>query len=82
MTWHNRAACRDEDPGLFFPIETTGAEAGQIAAAKLVCHRCEVVETCLSWAMESRQDSGVWGGLSAEERRLLHRRTVRVSRVA
>jgi WhiB family redox-sensing transcriptional regulator len=72
----------DEDPGLFFPILNTGAELDHIAEAKAVCHRCEVVESCLKWAIESHQDDGVWGGLSADERRALDRRTARIRHVA
>jgi len=77
MTWRDRSACLDEDPELFFPIGNTGPALDQVEEAKLVCHRCEVVETCLSWAIEFRQDAGVWGGLSADERRALKRRTAR-----
>ena len=77
MTWRNRGACLDEDPGLFFPIGDTGSELDQIADAKVVCQRCEVVDICLKWAIEFGQDAGVWGGLSADERRTLKRRTAR-----
>ena len=77
MTWRDRSACLDEDPELFFPIGNTGPALDQVEEAKLVCHRCEVVETCLSWAIEFRQDAGVWGGLSADERRALKRRAAR-----
>jgi WhiB family transcriptional regulator, redox-sensing transcriptional regulator len=77
MTWRKYAACLDEEPELFFPIGNTRPALDQIEQAKSVCHRCEVVETCLKWAIESRQDEGVWGGLSADERRALKRRTAR-----
>jgi WhiB family redox-sensing transcriptional regulator len=77
MTWRNRAACLDEDPELFFPIGSTEPSFRQIELAKAVCHRCEVIETCLSWAIETRQDNGVWGGMSSDERRALKRRTAR-----
>jgi WhiB family redox-sensing transcriptional regulator len=77
MTWRDRSACLDEDPELFFPIGNTGPALDQIEEAKLICHRCEVVETCLSCAIEFRQDAGVWGGLSADERRALKRRVAR-----
>jgi WhiB family redox-sensing transcriptional regulator len=77
MTWRDRAACLDEDPDLFFPIGNTGPALDQIEEAKLVCHRCEVVQDCLKWAVDSGQDAGVWGGLSADERRALKRRTAR-----
>ena len=74
MTWRDRAACLGVDPELFFPIGTTGPALVQIEEAKVVCGRCEVVEPCLSWAVESRQEDGVWGGLSADERRAVKRR--------
>ena len=73
MEWVHRALCTDEDPELFFPIGTTGPAASQIDAAKAVCARCPVRLECLEWAMLTAQDSGVWGGLSEEERRALRR---------
>ena len=82
MTWRNQAACLDEDPELFFPIGNTGPAHLQITEAKAVCHRCEVTETCLSWAMDTRQDAGVWGALSDDERRSLKRRNARVRRAS
>jgi WhiB family redox-sensing transcriptional regulator len=78
MDWRNVAACRDVDPELFFPIGNTGPALLQIDEAKQVCARCKVNEACLQWALESGQDSGVWGGLSEDERRSLKRRGVRV----
>ena len=80
MTWRNRAACLDEDPELFFPIGNTGPALLQIEEAKAVCHRYEVVETCLKWAIESGQDARVWNGLSEDERRALKRRNARARR--
>jgi len=77
MDWRHSALCRDEDPELFFPIGTTGPAAVQVEQAKVVCRRCSVVEDCLSWALETQQDSGVWGGTSEDERRALRRRAVR-----
>ena len=77
MTWRKHVAWLDEDPGLVFPIGNTSPALDQIEQAKSVCRRCEVAETCLKWAIESRQDEGVWGGLSADERRALKRRTAR-----
>jgi WhiB family transcriptional regulator, redox-sensing transcriptional regulator len=74
MDWRHRAACRDEDPELFFPIGTTGPALSQVNEAKVVCRQCAAREECLAWAMESGQDSGVWGGLSEDERRALKRR--------
>ncbi|HVU60914.1 MAG TPA: WhiB family transcriptional regulator [Mycobacteriales bacterium] len=79
MDWRHRAACRDEDPELFFPIGTTGPSLLQVDQAKAVCRRCEAVDECLTWAIESDQDAGVWGGLSEDERRAVRRRRVRTA---
>ena len=72
--WRDRAACLEEDPELFFPIGDTGPAVAQIQAAKAVCCRCDVIETCLRWALDTGQDTGVWGGLPENERRVLKRR--------
>lgn len=80
MTWRNFGACLNEDPELFFPTGNSDPALLQIEKAKVVCGRCEIVDTCLCWAMESRQDAGVWGGLSVDERRALKRRTARARR--
>jgi WhiB family redox-sensing transcriptional regulator len=74
MDWRHLAACREEDPELFFPIGTTGPALLQVEQAKAVCRSCSVIDDCRSWALESGQDSGVWGGLSEEERFALKRR--------
>jgi WhiB family transcriptional regulator, redox-sensing transcriptional regulator len=78
MDWRHIAACRHEDPELFFPIGNTGPALVQIEEAKLICQGCPVIEPCLQWALDSGQDAGVWGGLSEDERRELKRRTARV----
>lgn len=77
MDWRHAAACRDEEPELFFPIGNTGPALQQIDEAKRVCTVCDVAEPCLNWAIESGQDAGVWGGLSEDERRSLKRRRAR-----
>jgi WhiB family transcriptional regulator, redox-sensing transcriptional regulator len=80
MTWRNRSACLEVNPELFFPIGNANPALVQIDEAKVVCRRCEVVENCLKWAMESDQDTGVSGGLSADERGALKRRNARTRR--
>ncbi len=71
--WRVGAACRDTDPELFFPVGTTGMAVDQIDNAKQVCDTCRSKDACLSFALATNQDSGVWGGLSEEERRTLRR---------
>ncbi|EGG46991.1 MULTISPECIES: WhiB family transcriptional regulator [Streptomyces] len=72
--WRDRAACRTEDPDLFFPVGTTGPALLQIEEAKSICRGCPVREQCLEWALETGQDIGVWGGTTELERRALKRR--------
>ncbi|MBA3361890.1 MAG: WhiB family transcriptional regulator [Acidimicrobiia bacterium] len=72
--WRELAACRDSEPSLFFPIGSTGPAIDQIAAAKEICLGCSVAEDCLQYALESNQESGVWGGYAEDERRRLRKR--------
>ena len=81
MDWRHAALCRDEDPELFFPIGSTGPAATQVDQAKVVCQRCSVVEDCLTWAIDTGQEAGVWGGASEDERRALRRRGARARAV-
>src|ERR687883_1798150 len=77
MDWRHHAACRDEDPELFFPVGTSGPALLQITEAKAVCRRCPVNAECLNWALASGQDAGVWGGMSEDQRRALKPRNAR-----
>ncbi|MEV5124600.1 WhiB family transcriptional regulator [Streptomyces decoyicus] len=77
MDWRHDAVCREVDPEIFFPVGNTGPALLQIEEAKAVCHRCPVMGQCLQWALESRQDAGVWGGMSEDERRAMRRRAAR-----
>ncbi len=73
--WRRRAACRGEDPELFFPVGSAGPAAlAQIAEAKNICARCPVRRACLVFAMATRQEYGIWGGLTEDERSQLRRR--------
>ena len=74
--WRDLALCRDTDPELFFPVGTTGLALVAIDKAKQVCAECEVRVECLDFALETNQDSGIWGGTSEEERRVLRRQYV------
>jgi WhiB family redox-sensing transcriptional regulator len=69
--WRALGACRDEDPELFFPVTSKGPAARQLMAAKAICAGCGVSRECLRYALENRQDHGVWGGTSEEERKLM-----------
>ena len=72
--WRTSAACRDADPELFFPDGDIGSARAHVKAAKLICRGCPVSATCLSWALDSGQEAGIWGGLTEDERRRLRHR--------
>jgi hypothetical protein len=72
--WRARAACRDVDPEMFFPVAEAGTPAGDVAIlhAKRVCRGCPVRAECLTFALEVLP-YGIAGGLTADERRALRR---------
>ena len=74
-SWRRHAACRDLDTAIFFP--DTDEEA---AAAQAVCATCPVRDACLEFALVTRQDDGIWGGLTENERRRLRRRRQEAAR--
>ena len=78
--WRENASCRHTDPELFFPVGSTGVALQHISYAKAVCTTCPVKEPCLQFALETNQDSGVWGGTSEDERRTLRRQWARQRR--
>jgi WhiB family redox-sensing transcriptional regulator len=78
--WREHAACQGEDPELFFPVGETGPALEQIAEAKQLCAECPVRQECLRFAIDTRQDYGIWGGLTREERRKVRRREQRAAR--
>jgi WhiB family redox-sensing transcriptional regulator len=76
--WRDRAACRSEDPELFFPVGDDRPALVQVAQAKVICTRCPVIEECLSFALVAVPE-GIAGGLTVEERRGLRAQRRRVS---
>jgi WhiB family transcriptional regulator, redox-sensing transcriptional regulator len=76
--WRQRAACRDQDPELFFPVSEIGPGARQADQAKAVCAGCPVRAACLEYALDNGLDHGIFGGTTETERRALRRaRTAR-----
>ena len=67
--WRQLAACKGADVSIFFPDTEEEADA-----AKAVCAACPVRDECLEFALATRQDDGIWGGLTETERRRLRRR--------
>jgi len=59
--WRDQAACRTEDPELFF-------SPGQRDRARGICARCPVRQPCLEFARSHGIVHGIWGGLTRGER--------------
>lgn len=77
--WRDTAACRGEDPDLFFASNATTQGQAAIRRAKATCWTCPSMNACGQWAMDTRQPFGVWGGVSETERRsILRRRGIRL----
>lgn len=68
--WQDWASCAETDPEAFFP-----EKGDSTLPAKKVCLGCCVQAECLEYSIETDQKFGVWGGLSAQERRRLRRTT-------
>ena len=72
--------CQNTDPELWFGEaanldEWTDTGSRYVQARKL-CGRCPVRQKCLEYALEQREEFGMWGGLSPRERLNLIRRHV------
>ena len=74
--WEEYAACRGEDPTLFFPLQGENT-----SAAKRICRRCPVRVDCLEAALSLgvKDQYGVWGGMSERERLTVLRERRRAS---
>ena len=70
--WQQLAACRGPNQSIFFPpprLERRSEKRGREARAKEVCGSCSVQSECLSYALTIREQHGIWGGLTENERR-------------
>ncbi|HZP54977.1 WhiB family transcriptional regulator [Actinocrinis sp.] len=67
-SWMLDGACNDENPALFQPIGESALYSDQIEEARTVCSECCVMPLCREYALETRQPSGIWGGLTERDR--------------
>ncbi|WP_432111398.1 WhiB family transcriptional regulator [Streptomyces sp. YPW6] len=73
--WRDVALCRSHpDPEMWFPKGTDAVSMANEQEAKRICAGCPALAACRNWAIETREDSGVWGGLSERDRYNLRRR--------
>ena len=91
LDWQRFAACKGEDPELFFSPgpgpdgtdlrELAGERKRREAQAKAICARCPVWRDCLEYRLgsEHQLDGGIWAGLDQEQRWKLRKNRVRTA---
>ena len=68
VEWQAKARCSEVDPEIFFP-----ERGGSSKAARAVCNKCAVRDQCLEYALNNKEQFGIWGGTSERERRKLRK---------
>lgn len=63
-TWRDRAACRDHDPELWFPLPSQTA-----TTARAICVDCPVRQACGADALKTGENFGIHGGFSMPRER-------------
>ena len=75
--WQEQSACSSPaiDPELFFVEETLRGKKKKQKEneAKKICRKCPVVKECLLHALTVPELYGIWGGMTAEQRRAVVR---------
>lgn len=72
MEWQLKAACRGPQAEVFFPPPVTERKDEKLERenrAKAICGQCSVNDECLDYALQIREQHGIWGGLNEAERR-------------
>jgi len=65
-SWQDAALCAQVDPELFFP-----EKGGSVTAPKKICAACPVRVNCLEFALENREQFGIFGGTTERQRRVI-----------
>lgn len=78
LSWQDRGACKGPCQAIFFPpprLERRTDRRHREARAKEICRACAVQDQCLAYALDISEQHGIWGGLTARERRALKKPT-------
>ncbi len=70
--WQLESLCRGNHAHLFFPpnnFERKDERDRREARAKAICRVCPVMSRCRAYALEVREQFGIWGGLTEMERK-------------
>lgn len=60
----------ERNPQLWFPEDIPDPEKRELSikAAKGICKQCPIKPQCLTYALETSQRYGIWGGTEGHER--------------
>lgn len=76
--WVEDALCAQVGGDAWFP-DKSGAHASDLRDAKAMCARCPVVEECLAYALRNKEQYGLWGGKSPNQRSRMLKKQAGVS---
>jgi hypothetical protein len=71
-TEERRIPCQDA-PDAFFVDENDANRSYKVALSKKLCASCPLQMLCLEYALEAREQHGIWGGLLPTEREAMIR---------
>lgn len=71
LEWHRKSGCRRMGTELFFAQEGESKHQRLVRErrAKELCSHCRVADLCRSYALDTAEPHGIWGGMSEVERR-------------
>jgi len=67
LDWRDQSSCKGKQEFFF-----SDNKASLVREAKKICAECPVLQQCLAHGMK-HDEYGVWGGLTANERRMARR---------
>jgi len=78
--WRHQAACKDQDPEYWFPVDAPGRTPAHRRAIS-ICQSCPVQAKCLTWALDNHEFYGIWGGTTARQRADMRRDRKAIARI-
>lgn len=79
ILYHSEAACAQ--PNIPDDLDFFSDAKKMQDRCKLVCANCPVQEKCRDFAIQNREDQGIWGGMTFQERRYWYKRQVRIGKI-
>jgi WhiB family redox-sensing transcriptional regulator len=78
VAWMDQANCASKSKDIFFPER---GESHKILVAQKLCAECVVQAECLQFGLDNNE-TGIWGGTTGRERRLLKQNRIAVEELA